>query len=79
MNLRNFVDVDALKAKVAALHADASARVDSHPDGKDLPADHSYRKVSAETVKVLVAEAVNAATKDIVAAAKAEIFEMVSG
>jgi hypothetical protein len=77
MNLQNFVDVNALKAKVAEMADVQSGHVDSHPDGKALPADHAHRKVSPERVRVLVNEAVNAAHKDIIAAIKDEVFEQV--
>lgn len=77
MNLQNFVDVAALKAKVAALHKDHNDRVDSHKDGVNIPAGHPARRLAHESIRVLVAQAVNEAGPAILAGAKDEIFDQV--
>jgi hypothetical protein len=77
MNLQNYVDVAGLKAKVNALHEDHNARVNTHDKDKQIPEGHASRKLSHETIRVMVAEAVNVASKDIIAAAKDEVFSLV--
>ena len=77
MNLQNFVDVAGLKAKVQALHADHDARVNAHPDGKNIPQGHPSRRLSHESIRVLVAQAVNEASAAIIAGAKEEVFDQV--
>jgi hypothetical protein len=77
MNLQNFVDVQGLKAKVEALHVDHNDRITAHDKDQKIAEDHPARRLSHETIRVLVAEAVNAASKDIIAAAKDEVFALV--